>query len=137
MHDLATEKLLQAFGLCAAFVGGCPAVVVVHVEDQVDGLAPFDDTRQQQAGEEALARAAFAEHTDRALDQPLEVEVDLGGFQFQRRTDVEVRVVLRTEHGVHIFDGGVEHLRKVTGDGLDGSGCSSSIISMGVTLIMP
>ncbi|MEZ4671911.1 MAG: hypothetical protein R3E39_28740 [Anaerolineae bacterium] len=92
----------------------------MHVEDQVDRFVPFDDARHQHARQEALARAAFAEDPHRTLHQPLQVEVDLRHFQFQRRADVEVRLVLRSEDRVHILHRGVKHLREVAGNGLDG-----------------
>ena len=71
--DLVGEQLLQPFGARAALVDDFPAVIVVHVEDQADRLLARDHAGDDQARQEALARAALAEDADRALDQPLEV----------------------------------------------------------------
>jgi len=95
-----------------------PAVVVVHVEDQVRGDLVLDDPRQQDARQEAFASAAFAEHAHRALDQPPQVEVDLRLFQFQRRADVEVRRVFAPEDVVHVLGGRDLDRHEVAGDGL-------------------
>ena len=47
--DLAGEDLLQPFHLTAQILARtCPAILVVHVEDQVDGHALLDDAGQQQ-----------------------------------------------------------------------------------------
>ena len=51
------EQLRQALDLGALLVLGAPAVLRVHVEDQIDGRAGLDDSAQQESGEEALARA--------------------------------------------------------------------------------
>src|SRR5690606_35026228 len=117
--NLGREELFQPFGARAAFVGDFPAVVVVHVENQVDRLAAGDDARQQHARQEALAGAAFAKDADGTLDQPLEVEVDLRFFQFERRADVEVGRVLAAKHGVDVLDAGIEYRHEVARNGFD------------------
>ena len=53
-----------------------PAVLVVHVEDEVDGGAASGRCREQQARQERLAGAGLAEDAARALDEALQVETD-------------------------------------------------------------
>ena len=115
--ETATPPAPDAVAVRAAFVGGCPTIVVVHVKDQVDGLSPSDNPRDNHTGEETFTGAAFAKYTNRTFDQTLEVKVDLRLFQFQRRADVKVLRVFRAEYSIHVFNGGVIDRHEMAGDG--------------------
>src|SRR5690606_12877190 len=104
--------------LGAVLVFNGPAVIVVHVEDQIGGDLVLDDPRQQNPRQEALAGPTFAEDAHRPLDQPSQVEVNLRFFEFQRRADVEMRRVLAPEHVVHIVGGCDLDRHEMAGDGL-------------------
>jgi len=93
------EDLFQPLDLGGdAFAAALPAVLVVHVEDQVDRHPFLDDAGQQQPAEEGLAGAAFAEDARRALHQPLQAERHLDLFHVQRLADVEeMRLALGIE----------------------------------------
>ena len=59
---LAGEDLFQALDAVRVFGGPFPAILVVHIEDQIGGHTVFDHACQQRAAEECLTGARFAEH---------------------------------------------------------------------------
>jgi hypothetical protein len=125
----AGEELFEAFDRArGAFAAPCPAVFVVHVEDEVDGHIALDDAGEQQAAEEGLAGARFAEHGRRTLDQPLQAQGDLHILHLQGSTDMKIvdgaavgiaAGAFGPEHIGHFFRSGRRDRRVMAGDGLD------------------
>src|SRR4030042_1431636 len=119
--DVRLKELLETFDGRALFRRALPAVLVVHIENQVDGFAFLQHADEQNAGEEGLAGAALAEDAVGALDELLQVEAELG-LHVQRVADIESLLVLAAEDELHIpLRSQVDH-GEVTGHGLDGLG---------------
>ncbi len=117
-RDLRREELAQPFDHPAALALALPAVLAVHVEDQVCGHAALDRAAQQQPSQKALACPGLAEHAVRALDESLEVQSHRH-VHVERLTDLEVDVVGRAEHAREVALLGREDRGEVTWHGPD------------------
>ncbi len=117
--DLAGKELAQALYLVLALRLALPAILVVHVKDQVDCAALLDDARQQGARQKGLAGAAFAKDAAGALHEPAQVQVHAHLFHVQGGADVKVPLVLGAKDLVDVLLGGLVDRRKVGRHRLD------------------
>ena len=115
-RHLGGKELLQPLHLMPTFAGSLPAILVVHVENQVYRRPLLYHSYQQKPGEEGLAGAALAEDPVASLDILVEVETHLG-LHVQRVPDVEMLFVLAAEHQAHVLVRRLPNLREVGRDG--------------------
>ena len=118
--DAAGKELLQPLDLLPRLGLALPAVLVVHIEHQVDSHVLLDQPGQQRACEESLAGAGLAEYPCRALDKAAQVERHVDALHLQRVADVEVAglLLLAEDERDLLLAGGIDR-REVGGDGLD------------------
>src|SRR6266571_249696 len=94
-----------------------PAVLGVHIEDQVDRGAGFDHTAQDQSGEKALAGAGLAEDAVRALDEAPQIQA-YRHIHVDRLTDLEVVLaVVASEHTLEVGERRFRDAREVGWNG--------------------
>ena len=121
---LAAEKLLQALdeprsSTAAGFLRRLPAVLAVHVENEVDGAVFMDQARQHQARQERLAGTRLAENPVAALDEALQVDADRR-VHVQGLADVKIaRVALVPEDAVDVLLLGLADYGEVNGNSFD------------------
>ena len=100
---LRRKELLQALHLPLPLLrGALPAILVMHVEDEIGRGALLDHPDQQEPGEERLAGAALAKDPVRARDELGDVEA-ARGLHVQGGPHVEVPLVLPSENQLHIL----------------------------------
>ena len=111
-RHLRVEQLLEPLHLRARLAVPPPAVLALHVEDQVHRRAALEDARQQQPGQERLARAALAEHAVAAHHQLRHVQAQLR-VHVQRAADPEVAVAFAPEDALDVLLRGCRGRREV------------------------
>ena len=78
--DAIAEQLLEPLheggGLARRLLHRLPPVLVVHVEDEVDGAVVMDESTQGQPRQERLARTGLAEDTVGTLGKTHHVDAD-------------------------------------------------------------
>ena len=105
-HHAGTEELAQALHPLAVFDLHIEGVLVMHIEDKVDGSFGMDDARQQDTGQEALTGAALPEDTGGPLHEAVQSQTD-GHVHCQWRAYDEVRALFFPKHGGEIHLAGL------------------------------
>src|SRR5439155_17349651 len=94
-----------------------PAVLTVHVEDEVRGHPAADHTAEDEAREEALARARLAEDAVAALHEAAQVQADRY-VHVEWRAQLEAILALGAKDALEVALVGHEDRREVRWDRL-------------------
>jgi hypothetical protein len=104
----------------AVFSLAVPAVLAVHVEDEVGRHPALDHAAQQQARQKALAGAGLPEDAVAAFDEAAQVQSDRD-VHIQGRAQLEAILAWRAKYPLEVCFVGDEHGGKVGRYRLDGS----------------
>ncbi len=113
-HHTAAEDLTQPLDPYPIFRLLVKSVLAVHVEDEIDGRLRLYDAREDDASQEALARARLAEDAVGALHQAVELDAD-GNVHGQRCAQGEIPPALLAKDAAKVHSIGLAQLGEVHG----------------------